>query len=252
MASHFTQNINTPIGHIESSIPVPENESYISHSKNTNEQNSLTTPFFLQRPSILSELDSSRPSLIVHINKSDIASTLLNDYTYQTEVYLQQRDKQNINKTSSLSSSSSSSLPSSSTTKTTWKNLKYQKEISKNDQAEIDHALSRIDSIHEIFNRSSSMPYNQVYSSLYGDNNKSDHLMKTFCQCQNHFRKEEDNNHIQQISNSVVTFEDTDSDLDYNEDEEEKKKTYDSGYDSVLPRRHISRESLAKFSQNFK
>ncbi|CAF0789791.1 unnamed protein product [Rotaria sp. Silwood1] len=183
----------------------------------------VCSPQHCYQKNLSREKNSSDPSLVVHVNKFDIVPKVLNDYTYRTEVYLQQREKQNIDKTSSSSTSA---------TITTWKILKYQKEMLKNDQAEIDRALSTIDSIHEIFNRSASIPYNQVYSSLYGDNNKSDHLMKTFCRCQNHFRKEDDDNHIQTISSSFVNFEDTDSDLDYNEDEEEKKKTYDSGYET--------------------
>ncbi|CAF0950473.1 unnamed protein product [Rotaria sordida] len=205
------------------------------------------SPQHFSKKNLSYEKNSSIPSLVVHINKSDIVTTLLNDHQYRTEIYLQQREKQNINEIST--SLSSLSTP----TKTTWKNLKYQKQILNNDQAEIDRAISTIDSIHKIFNRSLLIPYNQVYSLLYGDNNKSDHLMKTFCQCQNHFRtKENDNNHTQETLNSFVNFEDTDSDLDYHEDEEEKKKSYDSGYDSVLARRHISRESSVKILQNFK
>ncbi|CAF5035983.1 unnamed protein product, partial [Rotaria sp. Silwood1] len=115
----------------------------------------------------LNALDINYQSLQLAIHCDKVVKTkfvsFLNDYTYRTEVYLQQREKQNIDKTSSSSTSA---------TITTWKILKYQKEMLKNDQAEIDRALSTIDSIHEIFNRSASIPYNQVYSSLYGDNNK--------------------------------------------------------------------------------
>jgi hypothetical protein len=40
------------------------------------------------------------------------------------------------------------------TTKTTWKNLKNQKNIFDNDQEELDRVISTIDSIHGTFNRS--------------------------------------------------------------------------------------------------
>ncbi|CAF4664779.1 unnamed protein product, partial [Rotaria magnacalcarata] len=46
-------------GHFQRSNQIPQNESYKPHSKATNEQNSLSTPFFLQRPSISSELGKS-------------------------------------------------------------------------------------------------------------------------------------------------------------------------------------------------
>ena len=58
-----------------------------------------------------SEKKLSLPSLVVHINKSGIVTTPINDYTYRTEAYLRQREKQTINK----------SPPA--TPKTTWKNV---------------------------------------------------------------------------------------------------------------------------------
>jgi hypothetical protein len=197
-----------------------------------------TTPRRFYRKNSLNEKKFTVPSLVVHIDKSGIVTTPLNDQTYRTEVYLQQREKQDEDK-----SSSSSSI-------TTWKNLKYQKRILDNDQAEIDRVLSTMDSIHGTFNRSLLIPYNQVYSSLYGDDDQSTCLMKTFCQRQNHYMKEENNNTTQETSNSFGFFQDTDSDSDNSEDEEEKKKSYDSGYGSVMPKRHFSRESLTEVSQN--
>ena len=93
-----------------------------------------------------------------------MATTLLNNNTYRTEFYLQQRERQNVNQSSSKNI-------------TTWKNLKYRKQISDDDQAEIDRALSTIDSIHGALNRSLLIPYTEVYSCLYGNNGKSDELI---------------------------------------------------------------------------
>ncbi|CAF1272800.1 unnamed protein product, partial [Adineta steineri] len=90
------------------------------------------------------------------------------------------------------------------------------------------------------FNRSLLIPYNQVYPSLYGDDDKSSHLMKTFCQSQDHYMKDEDNNNTHETSSSFGFCQDTDSDIDSSEiddDDDEKKKSYDSGYGSVMPRR---------------
>jgi len=191
----------------------------------------------------LNEKKLSVPSLVVHINKSGIVTKPINDYTYRTEAYLQQREKQTINK---------SSPPA--TPKTTWKNVMQQKRILEHDQAEIDRALSTIDSIHGSFNRSLLIPYNQVYSSLYGDDDdKSTRLMKTFCQRQDHYMKEDDYNNTQETSSSFGFWQDTDSDADTSDDdEEEKKKSYDSGYGSVMPRRRFSRESLIIVSHKLK
>jgi hypothetical protein len=196
-----------------------------------------TSRRFHRKNSSSGERKLTVPSLVVHIDKSGIVTTPINSYTYRTEVYLQQREKQTESK-------------SSTGTKTTWKTLKYQNRILDNDQAEIDRAISTIDSIHGTFNRSLSIPYNQVYSSLYGDDDQSARLMKTFCQRQDHYTKEEDKNNTQETSSSFGNFHDTDSDSDNSEDEEEKKKSYDSGYGSVMPRRHLSRESLVEVSQN--
>ncbi len=196
-----------------------------------------TSRSFYRKNSLSSERKLVLPSLVVHIDKSGIVTEPINGYTYRTEVYLQQREKQNESK-------------SSTGTKTTWKNLKYQQRILDNDQAEIDRVISTIDSIHGTFNRSLLIPYNQVYSSLYGDDDQSARLMKTFCQRQDHYMKEEDKNNTQETSSSFGNFQDTDSDSDNSEYEDEKKKSYDSGYGSVMPRRNFSRESLVEISHN--
>jgi hypothetical protein len=175
------------------------------------------------------------PSLVVHINQSGIVTTPNNGSTYRTEVYLQQRENK---------------LPVG--TKTTWKNLMQQKRIVDHDQAEIDRVLSTIDSIHGTFNRSLLIPYNQAYSSLYGDDDQSARLMKTFCQRQDHYIKDEEKNHTQETSSSFGNFQNTDSDSINSEDddEDEKKKSYDSGYGSVMPKRRLSRELPIDISSN--
>jgi hypothetical protein len=169
-----------------------------------------------------------------------------NDFTYRTEMYLQQRENQHVNKTS----------PG---TITTWKNLKYQKRIFDNDQAEIDRVISTIDTIHGTFNRSLLKPFNQVYSSLYGDDDKSTRLMQIFCQRQDHYINNDlsikDNNDstTQELSISSGNFQDTDFDNDTEDEEErenEKKKSYDSGYGSVIPKRQFSREPFLKITQS--
>ncbi|UJR26471.1 hypothetical protein I4U23_007798 [Adineta vaga] len=223
----------TPTGSFQRPIPMNNQPTTatISPLKPRKDQNS-STPFFLKRPSISSEL-------VVHIDKTGIVTKSTNDYTYRTEDYLQQREKL-INNQSMLVN----------TSKTTWKNVVQQKRTLENDQAEIDRVLSTIDSIHGSFNRSLFIPYNQAYSSLYGDDDKSTHLMKTFCQSQHHYMKGENPDHTQETSNSFGFCQDTDSDADSSEDEEddddEKKKSYDSGYGSVMPRRRFPRESLVK------
>ncbi|CAF0932126.1 unnamed protein product [Rotaria sordida] len=229
------------------------------------EFNSTSQYFRHKNPSYekksLSNLNKSR-SIIVRIPKSNNNDNFrTNNFTYRTEVYLQQREKQYIEK-------------SSSATITTWKNLKYQKQILDNDQVEIDRVLSTLDSIHKTFNRSLLIPYNKVYSSLYGNhNNKSDRLMKTFCQCRNHYMTyelsmkldDDDNNDAdnndnddesktQVISNSFGNFQDTDLDdttdnEEERENENEKKKSYDSGYGSVIPMKQYSREPFIKITQ---
>jgi hypothetical protein len=160
-----------------------------------------TSRRFHRKNSSSGERKLTVPLNAVCTNKLDNDNPAANNFTYRTEVYLQQREKQNVNK----------SPPG---TITTWKNLKYQKRILDNDQAEIDRAISTIDSIHGTFNRSLSIPYNQVYSSLYGDDDQSARLMKTFCQRQDHYTKEEDKNNTQETSSSFGNFHDTDSDSD--------------------------------------
>ena len=189
---------------------------------------------YVTTPRRLSRKKLPIPSLVIHINKSSIVTTPINDFTYRTEVYLQEREKLNECK--------------SSTTTTTWKNLKYQKRFVDKDQAEIDRVLSTLDSIHGTFNRSLLIPFNQVYASLYGDDDKSACLIRTFCQRQDYYVKEEENSNIQETSSSFDFFQDTDSDLDNSEDEDDKKKSYDSGYGSVMPRRYFRRKSLIKSS----
>jgi hypothetical protein len=203
----------------------------------------LTSQNFRRRTSY----NENRLLNIVCTNKYGNDTPTANNFTYRTEVYLQQREKQNVNK-------------SPPATITTWKNLKYQKRILDNDQAEIDRVLSTIDSIHGTFNRSLLIPYNQVYSSLYGDDDKSIHLMKTFCQRQNHYMscdlliKDNDDSNTQEISSSFGNFQDTDFDDDTEDEEEkenenEKKYSYDSGYGSVMPMKQLSRESLRKITR---
>jgi hypothetical protein len=76
--------------------------------------------------------------------------------------------------------------------------------------------------------------------------------MKTFCQRQDHYMKEDDYNNTQETSSSFGFWQDTDSDADTSDDDEEKKKSYDSGYGSVMPRRRFSRESLIIVSHKLK
>ncbi|UJR26470.1 hypothetical protein I4U23_007797 [Adineta vaga] len=183
----------------------------------------------------------------------NISST--NDFTYRTEAYLQEREEQSVSK----------ALPPMSS-KITWRNVMQQKRTLESDQAEIDRALSTIDSIHGSFNRSMIKPFNEVYSSLYGDDDKSTRLLKSFCQRQDYYTNydipmkhtvpnddDDDDNNTQDLSSSFGNYLDSDFD-DYSEDDEEekeneKKKTCDSGFGSALPKRHFSRESLLKFTQ---
>ena len=168
------------------------------------------------------------------------------NFTYRTEMYLQQREEQEqrVQK-------------SPTTTITTWKNLKYQKRLFEDDQEEIDRVVSVIDSIHSTFNRSLLTLNNEIYSSLYGDNHLSTHLMKTFCQRQDYYSNcnlsmkdddDDDDSHTQDLSNLFGNFLQTDSDPISNDEEEEsereKKNSYDSAYGSIRPSRQLSRESL--------
>lgn len=152
------------------------------------------------------------------------------NFTYRTEMYLQQREEEQRVKKSPI---------------TTWKNVKYQKHIFQNDQEEIDRVLSTIDSIHGTFNRSLLTLNNDIYSSLYGDDHISTHLMKTFCQRQDYYT----NCHTRDFANLFDHYRETDSDPISDDEEEEeieyeKKNSYDSAYGSVRPSRQLSRESL--------
>ncbi|CAF1580145.1 unnamed protein product [Adineta steineri] len=98
----------------------------------------ITTSRRFHQKNSFYEKNLTAPSLVVHINKTGIITKPINNYTYRTEDYLQQREKQPINK---------STFPL--TSKTTWKNVMQQRRILENDQAEIDRAISTIDSIHE-------------------------------------------------------------------------------------------------------
>ena len=117
-----------------------------------------------------------------------------------------------------------------------------QKQTLQHDQAEIDRALSTMDSIHGSLNRSLIVPYDRVYARLYGNGDEEDEstrLMTSFCQRQDHLTFDDDLTSVQEDSLSsfglpLVT------DSDESEDEvEEKKKSYDSGYGSMVPRRNF-------------
>ena len=182
------------------------------------------------------ELTSKMPSVLPAKN-----------FTYRTEMYLQQREEQEQRVHNSPS-----------TTITTWKNLKYQKRIFEDDQNEIDRVVSVIDSIHSTFNRSLLTLKKEIYSSLYGDDHLSTHLMKTFCQRQDYYSNcnlsmkdhdDDDDRNTQNLSNLFGNFLQTDSDSisndeDEEENEREKKNSYDSAYGSVRPSRQLSRELL--------
>ncbi|CAF1413250.1 unnamed protein product [Adineta ricciae] len=229
--------LRAPTGSFQRPTPMNKQQTTASISplKPRKDHDATSTPFFLKRPSISTEL-------VVHIDKTGIVAKPNTDYTYRTEDYLQHREKQSNDQTVLLNSS-----------KTTWKNVVQQKRTLDSDQEEIDRALSTIDSIHGSFNRSLFIPYNQAYSSLYGDDDKSTHLMQTFCQSQHHYMQDEKHDHTQETLNSFGFCQDTDSDADSSEndaDDDEKKKSYDSGYGSVMPRRRFPRESLIMISQN--
>lgn len=173
--------------------------------------------------------------------------------TYRTEMYLQQREEQEQQQRRM----SKSPTP----TITTWKNLKNQKKIFQDDQEEIDRVVSIIDSIHSTFNRSLLTLNHEIYSSLYGDDHLSTHLMKTFCRRQDYFSNcnlsmkdadddddDDDDSNAQNLSNLFDNFLQKDTDTISNDDEEEnereKKNSYDSAYGSIRPNRQLSRESL--------
>ena len=190
---------------------------------------SVTKPRFSYWKSLSNDKNLVKPSLVVHINQEGIATTPPKEYAYRTELYLQQRQQQQL------------PSPANNTT-TTWKALVQQKQTNSDDQAEIDRVLATLDSIHGTLNRSVVMPYSRVYSTLYGggggdEEDASTRLMRTFCQRQDHFRKDEDTSCTQETSSSFGMFPDTDSDASEAAADDEKKKSYDSGYGSVLQRR---------------
>ena len=178
--------------------------------------------------------------VIVRTQKLDIVNLQANTFTYRTEAYLQHREKQVVSKS-----------PPPSPTITTWRNLKYQKRFVDKDQAELDRVLSTMDSIHGTFNRSLLIPFNQVYASLYGDDDKSARLMKTFCQRQDHYMNYDlsmkDDDNTQEMSNSYGDFDDETEDEE--EKENGKKNSYDSGYGTVMPIRQFSRGLFFKTTQ---
>ena len=185
---------------------------------------SLPKPRFPYRRPVSNDRNLVTPSLVVHINQSGIATAPPKDYAYRTELYLQQRQQ----------------LRPPSTTTTTWKALTQQKQINHDDQVEIDRVLTTLDSIHDTLNRSLMRPYSRVYSTLYGDGDEEDastRLMRTFCQRQDHLRKEENTSCTQETSSSLGIFPDTDSDASEAAADDERKNSYDSGYGSILPRR---------------
>ena len=163
------------------------------------------------------------------------------NFIYRTEMYLQQREEEEQQRVKKSPI-------------TTWKNVKYQKHIFQDEQAEIDRVLSTIDSIHGTFNRSLLMLNNDIYSSLYGDDHVSTHLMKTFCQRQDYYInyhlsiKDNDRGHTRDFTNLFDHYLETDSDPISDDEKEqieyEKKNSYDSAYGSVRPSRQLSRESL--------
>ena len=167
------------------------------------------------------------PSLVLRLDPSGIVSAPKPlQHAYRTEIYLQQREQ--------LRSSSSSSNV------TTWKDLMQQKQIIQHDQAEIDRALSTMDSIHGSLNRSLIVPYDRVYAHLYGTGgveDESTRLMTSFCQRQDHLPFGDDNpsTMCDDSLNSMGLTQLTDSD-ESEDDFEEKKKSYDSGYGSIVPR----------------
>ena len=191
-----------------------------------------TAPRYLSWKNLLHEKHTGTPSIVLHIDQSGVVSAPKNEFTYRTEAYLRQREQQNEHPPPP---------PPTTTTITTWKTLMHQRRALDHDQAEIDRALAMMESIHGTFNRSLSLPYNEVYASLYGDDDRSARLLKTFCQRQDHYIKDEEACHTQETSSSFGLFPTSDSDSDASEDEAEKKKSYDSGYGSVV--RHLPRDS---------
>jgi hypothetical protein len=183
------------------------------------------------------EPNGTSPS-IPRFNRLHHENISSNACSYRTELYLRQREQHG---------------PSPSSNVTTWKDLVQQKHNIDHDQAEIDRVLSTMNSIHDTLNRSLIMPYNRVYSRFYGsdsitgggddddddDDDGSARLMRTFCQREDHYRKDDDSSNTHETLSSSSIFPETDS--DHSDDErDEKKKSFDSGYESILLRRKFS------------
>ena len=174
-----------------------------------------------------------------------ISTTPPKEYAYRTELYLQQRQQQQL------------PSPANNTT-TTWKALVQQKQTNSDDQAEIDRVLATLDSIHGTLNRSVVMPYSRVYSTLYGDEeDASTRLMRTFCQRQDHFRHDYQSSKATPATSLFDSMErslDTNHDDETDEDNEktEKRNSYDSGFGSLMTKRHLPRDpfSLSRISVN--
>ncbi|CAF1598394.1 unnamed protein product [Adineta ricciae] len=204
------------------------------------------------RRNSFNELQTPPMNMTSPCNLSRNISPANDDFTYRTEAYLQEREEQSVSK---------ALVPL--TSKITWRNVMQQKRTLESEQEEIDRALSTINSIHGSFNRSMLRPHNEVYPSLYGDDDKSSRLLKSFCQRQDYYTNydislkhtvsDDEDSNTQDLSISYGNYFDSDFD-DYSDDEEEKenekKKSCDSGFGSALPKRHFSRESLLKFTQS--
>lgn len=212
-----------------------EKETYQSKRRRTVEMAHADSSRRSDRKSLSSLTNKSiPPSLIVRIDQTGIVNAEQDDCcTYRTESYLHERERQ--------------CLPMGR--KTTWKNLMQEKQILDTDQAEINRVLATIDSIHGTFNRSLIKAHQQVYSSLYGEDELSNHLMKTFCQRQDHFNKEQKKTSIRKIFH---LHQDYDSISSEDDDDEEKKRSYDSGYGETGQRRHSFREFPNELSVTLK
>lgn len=152
----------------------------------------------------------------------------INDCQYRTEIYLQQRERND------QTNSDSSNM-------TTWKELTHQKHMIEHDRIELDRALSRINSIHDSLNRSSIYSSARIYSILYSNHDDSDRLLQTFCQRHDHYRptyferKELIFNGFRSQFNPIREPEDSDTDNDIDDLQYVKPIPYDSEFDSDLP-----------------
>ena len=165
------------------------------------------------------------PSLVLRLDPSGVVSPAKPvQHPYRTEIYLQQREQHR-----------------SSSNVTTWKDLMQQKQSLQHDQAEIDRALSTMDSIHGSLNRSLIVPYDRVYARLYGNGDEEDEstrLMTSFCQRQDHCR------HFYLLSTSITASD------EFNLNQHPKKQCYDSAYGSMLVKRRLRREPITTFAQS--